>query len=213
MNNSDFLKEGLNSIGIEYTSSDIDLLLLYLREITLWNRKYGLVRAEGKELMVKHVFDSLAPLPLLTQMNFDTVADAGSGAGFPGIPLALFLKDKRFTLIERSGKRCGFLLNIISLLHLSDRVFLREASVEDVDERFDVVVFRAFRQLNEFIVPLMDLLVPGGVLFAYKGKRKTILREISLLGERERIGAEIQKIDVPFLEDERHILKLRKSHQ
>lgn len=206
-----FLKQGLDEIGIDYTDSDVALLETYIHEITLWNKSCGLVKAEGKDLIIRHIFDSLAPLPLLEQMEFATAADAGSGAGLPGIPLAVFLKDKKMTLIERSAKRSGFLLNAVSVLNLRGRVSLNEAPVEKVTEHFDVVVFRAFRQFEEFYKPLMNLLRPGGVLFAYKGKKETILREIKMLsGDTD---AEIIKITVPFLENERHILKLRKSHQ
>lgn len=206
-----FLKQGLDEIGIDYTDSDVALLETYIHEITLWNKTYGLVKAEGKDLIIRHIFDSLAPLPLLEQMEFATAADVGSGAGLPGIPLAVFLKDKKMALIERSAKRSGFLLNAVSVLNLRGRVSLNEAPVEKVTEHFDVVVFRAFRQFEEFYKPLMNLLRPGGVLFAYKGKKETILREIKMLpGDTD---AEIIKITVPFLENERHILKLRKSHQ
>ncbi len=206
-----FLKQGLDAIGIDYTDSDVTLLETYIREITVWNKTHGLVKAEGRDLIIRHIFDSLAPLPLLQQMNFTTVVDAGSGAGLPGIPLAVFLKDKKMTLIERSAKRSGFLLNAVSILYLRGRVSLCEAPVEKVTERFDVVVFRAFRQFEEFYKPLMNLLHTGGVLFAYKGKKETILREIKTI--QNGTDAEIIKITVPFLENERHILKLRKSHQ
>ncbi len=206
-----FLRQGLDEMGITYTAANIVMLEKYISELTLWNRKLGLVKAEGKALIVKHIFDSLAPLPLLDAMSFTTMADAGSGAGLPGIPLALFLPEKQITLIERSTKRSGFLLNALSVLNLHRNVSLCGTPVEEVKEQFDVVVLRAFRQLPEFYTPLMNLLHPGGVLFAYKGKRETILRETAQLqGDAE---IEIIKVTVPFLESERHILKLRKCHQ
>ncbi len=208
---SGFLRQGLDEMGITYTAANIVMLEKYISELTLWNRKLGLVKAEGRALIVNHIFDSLAPLPLLKAMGFTTMADAGSGAGLPGIPLALFLPEKQITLIERSAKRSGFLLNALSVLHLHRNVSLCGTPVEEVKEQFDVVVLRAFRQLTEFYTPLMNLLHPGGVLFAYKGKRETILRETAPLQGYAEI--EIIKVTVPFLESERHILKLRKYHQ
>ena len=211
MNVQVFMQQGLDSIGIPYTEEDIDLLALYFHEITLWNDRYRLVNAQGRELIVKHIFDSLAPLPLLRQMKFSTLADAGSGAGLPGIPLALFLKDTKVTLIERSAKRMAFLLNAVSILQLHERVSLLQASVEEVSERFDVVVFRAFRQLDAFYAPLKTLCNPGGVLFAYKGKRETIEKEIAKLPQTAE--TEILPVTVPFLKEERHILKLRQNRR
>lgn len=164
------------------------------------------MKAEGRELIIKHIFDSLAPLNILKQLDFITAADAGSGAGLPGIPLALFLKGKEFTLIERSAKRAGFLRNAVSVLGIGNRVRVLEAAVEDVTEHFDVVVFRAFRQLNQYYPALKAILNDDGVLFAYKGKRSVIEDEIRSL--KVKSNFEIIKIDVPFLQQERHILKL-----
>ena len=209
-----FLKEGLDAVGLEYNDTVIGLLIKYVGEITLWNKKYGLVNARGDELITGHILDSLAPLPLLREIEFKTLADAGSGAGLPGIPLALFLENRDITLIERSERRVGFLRNALSLLGLNGRVKVISSSVEDVRERFDIVTFRAFRQLGEFYLPLNALLNDGGSLFAYKGRREKIDDE---LGEIEKETGSvpdysIKKVIVPFLEKERHILILPRHH-
>lgn len=201
-----FLKGGLEKIGIPFTDEDLEKLNLYVREISIWNGKYGLVKAKGRDLLVKHIFDCLAPLPLLMEMSFATLADAGSGAGLPGIPLAIFLKDKKIALIERSAKRTGFLHNAVSLLGLGNNVSILECPVEDVRELFDIVTFRAFRKLDSHFISLKNLLNKGGFLFAYKGKLDVILDEVKLLESVQNY--EIIKIEVPYLHDERHIVKL-----
>jgi len=201
-----FLKEGLEKIGIPFTDEDLEKLNLYVQEISIWNGTYGLVKAKGRDLLVKHIFDSLTPLPLLLEMSYTTLADAGSGAGLPGIPLAIFLKDKKITLIERSAKRAGFLQNAVSLLGLSNNVSILECPVEDVRELFDVVTFRAFRKLDSYFISLKNLLNKGGLLFAYKGKLDVILAEVKLLESAPNY--EIMKIEVPYLHEERHIVKL-----
>lgn len=206
MNAEPLLKLGMEKLEIEYNRDDLFNLKKYIDELSFWNKKYGLVKAEGRELIIKHIFDSLAPLNILKQLDFITAADAGSGAGLPGIPLALFLKGKEFTLIERSAKRAGFLRNAVSVLGIGNRVRVLEAAVEDVTEHFDVVVFRAFRQLNQYYPALKAILNDDGVLFAYKGKRSVIEDEIRSL--KVKSNFEIIKIDVPFLQQERHILKL-----
>ena len=94
----------------------IDLLDRYIKEIELFNPAYGLVgAADSSELVIKHILDSLAPLGIISRMLDRSaacrtqIADAGSGAGLPGIPLAIVLKDINFTLIEKMGRRAGFL--------------------------------------------------------------------------------------------------------
>ena len=203
----ELLKSGLDSIGIDWTEEDLRLLDLYVSEIELWNRKHSFVKSSGDNLVVDHILDSLAPLGVLKKYSFTTLADAGSGAGLPGIPLSLFLKDKKIFLIERSGKRAGFLRNEIGLLRLKERVSILEAPVEEVDMRFDAVTFRAFRQLDEYSGYLFNLLNPGGFLFAYKGRRSVIEEEIKSISRE--VKEEIIRVKVPFSDKERHIVVLK----
>ncbi len=205
----DLLKSGLEKIGIEWEEEDIRVLELYVSEIELWNKKHSFVKASGRDLVIDHILDSLAPLPVLRKYRFGTLADAGSGAGLPGIPLALFFKDKKITLVERSGKRAGFLRNEVGLLRLTERVSVTESAVEDVHDRFDAVTFRAFRQLEEYIGHLFNILRPEGYLFAYKGRRRVIEEELSFLDAG--ICREIVEVKVPFSSKERHMVILQRN--
>ncbi|MDR2054179.1 MAG: class I SAM-dependent methyltransferase, partial [Treponema sp.] len=101
----------------------VTLLEKYIAEIELFNEAYGLVSARGRgELVTRHILDSLAPLGIIARalagIEAPAIADAGSGAGLPGIPLAICLPSARVTLIERMGRRAGFLRNTLAILGL-----------------------------------------------------------------------------------------------
>lgn len=201
MDNAVILKDGLNRLGIEPDDSQLKMLSLYIDEIELWNSRYKLVGAVGEQLIIRHILDSLSAVPELKELTFSTAADVGSGAGLPGIPLAIFFPDVTFTLIERSGRRVGFLRNIISLLGFGERVAIIESGVEEVTDKFDLVLFRAFRNLADYYKILEKITSPGGVMFAYKGKIGNIRSEISILGP---VHVDIRSVKVPFLEEERN---------
>ncbi len=201
------LEGGLERLGIEYEEEILSRLLLYCDEINLWNKNAGLVNASGEKLIINHILDSLSGVPLLREAEFCTAADAGSGAGLPGIPLSLFFPDKSFTLVERSGNRAGFLRNCKALMKL-DNVRVMESGIESVKEKFDLITFRAFRDFNEYYKCLIGKINEDGYLFAYKGKKSGILNEL------EKSGVEfydIRKVTVPYLDEERHIVIIRKN--
>jgi len=154
---------------------------IYLDELEFWNPKYGLVNEKKREdIISRHITDSLS----LLSVSYDlpekaAVADIGSGAGLPGIPLAICKKDWDVTLIERSGKRARFLNNVIFRLSLENLRFL-EKSVEDVLEKYDLITFRAFTPLSDSWFQLFNkILSPGGIIAAYKGKRNLAEKEWS----------------------------------
>jgi 16S rRNA (guanine527-N7)-methyltransferase len=221
---ADTLEEGLVRLGIDRTF--LPLLGRYIDEIELFNHAYGLVKVSGREeLVIKHILDSLTPLSIFTS-NFLlptsyfllptsslNIADAGSGAGLPGIPLAVCLPGARFTLIERMGRRAGFLRDCVAVLGLGN-VSVEETEMETAARgRFDLVVFRAFRPLEPGILKgLLRLLAPGGVLAAYKGRTEAVHKEMaaaektvpSIAGRWEALP-----LTVPFLEEERSLVIIR----
>ncbi|MDR3248222.1 MAG: 16S rRNA (guanine(527)-N(7))-methyltransferase RsmG [Treponema sp.] len=194
------------------------LLEKYIAEIELFNPAYGLVgTSDREELVTKHILDSLAPLGIIGGLlgehggDAPQIADVGSGAGLPGIPLAIALPQARFTLIERMGRRTGFLRNTLAILGL-DNVTVEEGEMEKAAPgRFDIICFRAFRPLEPAILRgLFRLLAPGGVLAAYKGRREAVEAEMAKLGE----GAGPWKAlpcPVPGLAEERCLLVIHPS--
>ena len=114
------LDSSLQSLGIAFDSDQMIQLNAYIAELELWNPTYKLVGAEGEELITRHIIDSLSSVPVMEELLHSLgpdaeIADLGSGAGLPGIPLAIALKDYRFTLVERMGRRVGFLRNALAM--------------------------------------------------------------------------------------------------
>jgi len=206
------LREGLEALGradaktaalIEGRLPVIaDSLLQYTEEIERFNPAYGLVKAADRnELIVKHILDSLAPLTFLADSSF--LADVGSGAGFPGIPLAVCLPHARITLIERMGRRAGFLQNVLAVLGLSNCTVEETEMEKAAPGRFDTVTFRAFHPLTpELLKGLFRLLVPGGRLAAYKGRRDKTEAELAAAGLSD---FQLIPLTVPFLDEERNL--------
>jgi 16S rRNA (guanine527-N7)-methyltransferase len=201
-----------------------DRLDRYAGEIERFNPLYGLVKVrDRKELVIRHIFDSLAPLehiaalletagPESASAAPPVLADAGSGAGLPGIPLAICLSGVRVTLIERMGRRVNFLRNTLAVLGLSS-VTVEETEMERAGPgRFGVVAFRAFHPLERTLLDKLSRLLlpagpagPAGVLAAYKGRREKLAAEL----EAAACAAEIIPLSVPFLNEERHLALIR----
>lgn len=201
------LEEGLAQLDIPFNVDQLLKLHIFLQELERWNKAYGFVKAAGRQLIIRHVLDSLSAWRKISALpRRAQVVDVGSGAGFPGIPLAVFLADSRFTLLEPSAKKAAFLRNVAILAHL-DNVEVEEARLEDVERRFDLVVFRAFTPLHREIDALRRILNHNGVIIAYKGKRARILEEIDEAGiSLEQVL--IEAVEVPFLSEERHLVIL-----
>jgi len=205
------------------------LLCDYINEIETFNPAYGLVGVSNTdELIIKHILDSLAPLGIISRLLSSSadlraangkideplreatlkIADVGSGAGLPGIPLAITMPDCDFTLIERMGRRAGFLLNTKAVLSLAN-VEVEESELEKVkDSRFDLITFRAFAPIEpKLINNLLKLCKPNGIIAAYKGRREKIEEETATLQNTE-LNYEIIPYKVPFLDEQRHLLIL-----
>ena len=193
----------------------LPLLNSYAAEIERRNETLGLVGSRSRrDLMIRHILDSLSPLDILRGLmrgmgGAVEIADVGSGAGLPGIPLAIALPDCRFTLIERKTRRSVFLRNTLAVLGLPNAA-VEEREMEKAPRfRFDLIVFRAFRPLEPAILRgLFRLLRGNGVLAAWKGRREKIEAEMgavqAMVGSWEAIPC-----PVPFLEEERHLALIR----
>jgi 16S rRNA (guanine527-N7)-methyltransferase len=212
------LREGLEQLEIPFSAEQIIKVQIFLEELERWNRRYGLVgrrnakdrQLDRRQLIVRHVLDSLAAWATVKALDQRRqVADVGSGAGFPGIPLAVFLPDSRFTLLEPSAKKAAFLRNAAILANL-ENVEVAEIRLQEVRRRFDLVVFRAFSPLPRVLTDLQRILEPNGAVIAYKGKRSRVLEELAASGldlQRLRIVA----VRVPFLAEERHLVVVPKA--
>lgn len=199
------LEDGLDRLNLEYTKKQTKLINRYVSEIEMWNSRYGLVNAVGETLMTKHILDSLTGVEHIRSLGAQTLADVGSGAGLPGIPLAIMLPDLKITLIERSGKRVRFLRSVQALLGLPNLEVI-EADLKNVQDKYDLVTFRAFKPIEPGIVTLLTkILNESGKLVAYKGKMENINLEIEMVKDLVKLE-KIIPVSVPGLNDERNLV-------
>jgi 16S rRNA (guanine527-N7)-methyltransferase len=208
MSPHELLLAGIEQLGIPLSAVQREQLECFRIELERWNRAYGFVKAEGEELVVRHFLDSLAAWPVLRPLEpRRDVLDVGSGAGFPGIPLAVVLRDSKLTLLERSAKRAAFLRNACVLAGLGNAVVM-EAQLQEIKVRYDLVIFRAFSPLDRDLPMLRSRVRPGGWIAAYKGKKERLEREISAagLGPGQVL---VHALRVPFLDEERHLVLMR----
>jgi 16S rRNA (guanine527-N7)-methyltransferase len=210
MTTHETLVSGLDMLGISYSGYQLGALTFHIEEIERWNRRFNLVKATGQDLAIKHTLDSLAGLPgirAIPQRN--TILDIGSGAGFPGVPLAIFLPDSKFTLAESLNKRAVFLSNISILLKLGNTKIV-SADYSTIQSQFDVITFRAFAELPGEIEKIAKKLAGGGSIAAYKGKKSNAeseAKEISDIGYKTTIVP----VNVPYLNEERHMVFVTKT--
>ena len=199
------LTDGLSRLGIPLSAGQQRQLEIYWSELAMWNGKYGLVNASGDELVIKHFLDSLTAVPVLKELPFDNACDVGSGGGVPGLVLAVAFPDKKFTLVERSGKKALFLANTAVMMHASNvKVLSEDANL--VKERFDLVLFRALGQFTQYFPTLYRLAAENGHLFAFKGRGEEIRKELQTLPDEIQKKSKIRPAHVPFLEDERNFV-------
>ncbi len=148
------------------------MFLVYLDEIKRWNRVHNLTAVRDEEEIVRrHFIDSLSLAVCFSELGIEwegkDLADVGSGAGFPGVPLKIYLRDFNLFLIESVGKKCSFLEFLKVRLNLGWEVICRRA--EDVSRRFDIVVARAFGKFEE-VAPVLESL-SRGLVFVMKGRQ------------------------------------------
>ncbi len=201
------LAEGLGELGLALPGEGEARLLEYLALLSKWNRVYNLTAVrEAPKIVSHHLLDCLAVVP---HVKADTILDVGSGAGLPGIPLALALPRVHVTLAEANHKKAAFLSQAKLELKL-DNVMIARERVEGwrPGRSFELVISRAFSDLAEFVKLAGHHVAPGGKLAAMKGIYPH--EEITQLPVGWRLEAAIP-LTVPGLRASRHLLLLAKD--
>ncbi len=207
---------GLAKIGLAFSDEQKSQLDAYISEIELFNPVYKLVGAEGDQLIIRHILDSLAVVPLIQAeaAKFENckVADLGSGAGLPGIPLAIAMPSLSFTLVERMQRRIDFLTNALVRTSLSPRVQILPKDLKEVGKDFNLITFRAFRPLVEILDDVAPILSENGIICAYKGKADQVDEELELVQTKckSRWSSRLVEVQVPFLDAERSLCLMKK---
>ena len=204
----DLLLEGAEKLKLDLTSLQRERLERYISEIELFNPIYKLVSYQDRdELIIRHILDSLAGLKVFEALEGSSIADLGTGAGFPGVVLAIML-DRPIVLVERMKRRVDFLKNVILRCNLKN-VRIVSKDVSEVEERFDIVTCRAFHPIFDIIDDVDRILSPNGVFAPYKGKKSYLYSEIENLSNWD---VSITNLHVPFLDEERIIALMRKKN-
>jgi 16S rRNA (guanine527-N7)-methyltransferase len=201
------LASGARELGIELDSSRAETLLKLVDALEEGNAQFNLTAIRDRPGMLrKHVLDSMSLAPYL---RGERVADVGTGAGFPGLVLAVVDPQRRFTLIEATGKKARFVEQTVQRIGCGN-VLVVNSRAESYRpfELFDTVVARALSSLADFVAYAGHLLAPGGRMLAMKGKRPD--EEISALPKAFRVLA-VHRLSVPGLTDQRHLVELTKK--
>ncbi len=199
------LSQGLRATGVVIEPHVQEQLLQYIEQMIKWNRAYNLTSVrDPQQIISRHILDSLSILPYL---NAEHILDLGTGAGLPGIPLALVLPTTEFVLLDSNGKKCRFLLQTIKELGL-DNVSVVKARVEDFRPgyRFDVVVSRAFSSIRDMVLLAEHLCAPTGEFLAMKGtypaaEMVDIPKHVIIVGEH--------RLEIPGLDAQRYLIRLK----
>lgn len=198
------LRAGIAALGLSLPPEAEERLLAYLALLSRWNRVFNLTAVRGTEDMVtRHLLDSLAVVPHLPA---GSLIDVGSGAGLPGIPIAIADPARPVTLLDRSHKRIGFLTEAVARLGLGHvNLVCARAEEHQPASPYDVVITRAFASLADAATATRHLLAPGGVAVAMKGALPT--EEMAQLHNTLVIRA-IHPLTVPGLNARRHLVTL-----
>lgn len=205
MNRNEVLRAGLNVLGIAVPETAVNRLLAYVDLLVKWNRTYNLTAIRGgDEMVTQHLLDSLSILPFL--QGVQSLADIGSGAGLPGIPLAIAQPQLAVTLIDSVQKKSAFQQQAKIDLALTN-VSIYSSRIEDCKqyEEFDAVTARAFSDLPALVKVAAPLLRPGGRIYAMKGALPQ--DEMAALPVGWHVVS-APRLQVPGLDAERHLLIL-----
>jgi 16S rRNA (guanine527-N7)-methyltransferase len=201
------LAAGVSALGLDVCTEAQAELLRYLALIAKWNNVYNLTAIRERDhMLVEHLLDSLAILP---HVQPSAVLDIGSGAGLPGIALAIARRGLQVTVLDSNRKKCAFLQQVVIELSLTNvTVACARAESYRVANAFDTVVSRALADLSTIARLSVSQLVPGGLVLALKGAVPH--DELTRLPETITVRA-IIRLSVPGLDAQRHLVVMTKA--
>jgi len=202
------LRRGCARLGLVADARRQAMLLHYLELLAKWNSAFNLTAVRDVPAMVcRHLLDSLAVAP---HLSGGRLLDVGSGAGLPGVPLAIQYPDREFHLLDSNGKKTRFLFQVKTALCL-DNMSIHRARAEtfDDDSGFDAVLSRAFAPLPDMVRRCRHLTAAGGVLLAMKGALAEA--EIRAVEQMPGLSVQVIALDVPGLSEARHLVAIRHS--
>jgi 16S rRNA (guanine527-N7)-methyltransferase len=202
----DLLVEGLHRMSLNLSDQMIDQLMVYLNLIEKWNRVYNLTAIRERDEMIKlHFLDSLS---ILNHLEMEHVLDVGSGAGFPGIVLAITKPELKVTVMDSVNKKTTFMQQVKSELSLTN-LNVVNARVEDYQPTilFDGVITRAFSSIQNMLLMTQHTLQKNGAWLAMKSK--DVKEELEALDQNQYT---LISLEVPFINAERYLVKIKKEN-
>jgi 16S rRNA (guanine527-N7)-methyltransferase len=198
------LQMGCHDLALELTATQTASLLDYIDLLLKWNKVYNLTAVRDPQgMVVRHLLDSLAIAPWCTAMR---LIDVGTGAGLPGVPLAILYPEKEIHLLDGNSKKTRFLFQVKTALGL-DNITVHHARVESFTPiaQYDAVLSRAFASLNDMVTNCGHLLTESAQFLAMKGGLdKQEIASVEALG----YTATAHSLQVPGLDEQRHLVIL-----
>lgn len=207
MNLESELRAGLAALQLDLTDEQVGKLMHYLELLQKWNKVYNLTAIrDPKEMLVKHLFDSLA---VVAHIQPRGLIDVGTGGGLPGIPLAICYPDATIDLLDSNSKKTRFLIQAKAELGLKNTQVIHGRVEEHHPEPlYDAVISRAFASLQDMLFWTNDLLPAGGTWWAMKAQKEfESLNEIPDYAHMEQLI----ELQVPGLDAQRHLIKITKK--
>ncbi len=204
LNDKAQLEGGMDNLGFEIMPENIDKLLIYKDLLLKWNKSINLTSINNKEIVTHHFLDCLAVIPFIKSSS---LLDVGTGAGLPGIVIAIIKPDIKISLIDKVGKKIAFIKRVLAELDIKN-VQTHHSRVELMtsEEKYDGIISRAFSNMGDFVQITKHLLKKQGVWYGMKSKK--ILND-----EMKGIDNSwtLESLDVPFLKAERYLVKVTNS--
>lgn len=214
------LKNALAAWGVQLSGPRLEKLEIFARELITNNAVMNLISQKDEpELWPRHIADSLAAAPLLRRFLKPgaLIADSGTGAGFPGMPLAAALEEFRFELLDSNGKRCDFLTRAAAAMKITNAaVFKRRVGEGPKSPRYDAVLERAMGQLENILPQCLNMLVEGGAFLAWQSAAQMAAPRPGLLEVMGKARVELaEKLGyrLPGEQEDRFIAVFRKRRR
>jgi 16S rRNA (guanine527-N7)-methyltransferase len=194
----------MQKLGLENIPQVISKLLIYKELLIKWNRSFNLTSIKNREVVTHHFLDCLSIIPFIKSSS---LLDVGTGAGLPGIIIAIVKPDIKVSLIDKVGKKIAFIKRVVPELEIKnidtyhDRVELLTS-----EEKYDGIISRAFSNMDDFIKSTKHLIKSQGVWYGMKSK-KILNDEMININQPWTL----EKLDVPFLDAERYLVKVSNS--
>ena len=211
---AELLASGINTLKLDIDHQQQLLMIDFLKLLEKWNKAFNLTSiTQPQEMVVKHLLDSLVVIP---RIHGPTVLDVGTGAGIPGIPLAIAKPEISFTLLDTNGKKTRFIKQACAQLGINN-VAVEQSRIESFnpDASFAQIICRAYSAISKFVDQTRQLIHPNAELLAMKGLLpESEIADLKNDGELSRLVTIDQQIElkVPYLDEQRHLVILKSSN-